>query len=505
MSINKLSAHPGVQLPSAVTRTAIAGLLSAVAVAVAPLVLLLGWWSLLIPIYAVCVVFAVLVPGRFIFPLLATCVVIEPNAIDFTMPLSIAFHYMPPGVETPLTISPFEVLLSITSVSLVLRTRTNDYVRPKLPALVWALPVLMFVGLAWGLRNGSETNFAYHEMRGLIFGAIAFVAIWRLDGLREQVVMRWAIGSSFLLGLVLLARYQFYLRSGELGITSELAYAHEDAVYLAFGVLLGTVLFLKAEAMPVRMFAVVHVLVNLSALVASGRRAGTLALCVGVIGFGWLLFKHRPVLVVAVAVPLLMCSSVYLAAYWNKEYGALAQPARAIKSQIDPSDRDQSSDQYRETEAYNVEQTIRFNRPLGIGFGQPFGQFQPLPDLRSFWPLQHYTPHQNILWLWLKMGVLGVSAFLALWAMAFRRCIVHANSYGKETVPFASILVACGLLMFLAYAKIDLALIATRSAVGLAILVAVALRLPAINGSLGGRGVAMSKKVAGDMKWPTST
>lgn len=468
--------RPGLQIPEAITRTASGMLLMVIALAVAPLVLLLGWWSLLLPVYAACAVFAIVSPGRFIFPLLATCTVIEPNAIDFTKHLSTAFHYMPPGVELPLTISPFEVLLLVTSASLVVRTRSNEQSRPKLPVLLWAIPVLMLLGLGWGLSTGAPTNIAYHEMRGLIFGTVAFLAIWRLDGLREQLVMRWAIGSAFLLGVVLLARYLFYLRSGELGITSEVAYAHEDAVLLAFGVLLGIVLFLRAESLPVRLFAVIHSLVVLSALVASGRRAATLALCVGCVCFAWLMFKHRPVLVIAVTVPALMCSAVYLGAYWNKEHGAIAQPARAIRSQIDPSERDQSSDQYRGTEAYNVEQTIRFNRPLGIGFGKPFGQFQPLPDLRSFWPFQHYTPHQNILWLWLKMGFVGISAFLALWVIAFRRCIIQTSRLRDGAIPYAPILVACGLLMFLAYAKVDLALIATRSTVGIGILLALALR-----------------------------
>lgn len=476
--MNVATNGPGAQVPEELNRIAVGVLLAALAIAVAPLVLFLGWWSLVIPIYTVCAVFATLSPSRFIFPLLGTCAVIEPNAIDFTKHLSTALHYMPPGVELPLTISPFEVLLFVTSASLVLRTRSGEQHRPKLPVLLWAIPFLVLVGLAWGLRNGAPTNIAYHEMRGLIFGTVAFLAIWRLDGLREAVVMRWAVGSAFLLGLVLLARYLFYLRSGELGIPSEVAYAHEDAVLLAFGVLLGIVLFMRAESMPVRLFAVVHSLVVMSALVASGRRAATLALVVGLACFAWLMFKHRPVLIIAVTIPALMCSAVYLGAYWNKEYGALAQPARAIRSQIDPSERDQSSDEYRAIEAYNVEQTIRLNRPFGVGFGNPFGQFQPLPDLRSFWPFQHYTPHQNILWLWLKMGFAGIGAFLALWVIAFRRCIIQSSRLRDGAIPYAPILVACGLLMFLAYAKVDLALIATRSTVGLGILLAIAFRFP---------------------------
>ncbi len=182
--------------------------------------------------------------------------------------------------------------------------------------------------------------------------------------------------------------------------------------------------------------------------------------------------------VLALSIPGLLAGIAYLAIFWNQEYGALAQPARAIRSQIDPSARDASSDDYRVRERYNVTETLKLNRIFGIGFGRPFAQFQPLPDLTDFWPLQAYTPHQNVLWLWLKMGVVGVAVILGLWLVAFKRCLEAIRSTPKTApLPATAVILAASLLMYLAYAQIDLALTGTRGIAPLAAAIALCLRL----------------------------
>lgn len=469
-----------VPMPQFVVRAVVAAGLLLVAGAAGALVVVLGWWSLVVPAYGIALVSAFGWPHRFVFVLLCAGLVIEPAAIDFTWPIAIALYEIPPGIELPLTIAPFEILLVVTAVALFFRTRANFGMREPLPLVVWLIPGAVLLGLAWGLRNGAPTNLAYHEMRGLLYGIFGFFIVWRLDGLRERSVFYWALGASSVMAMILLLRYVFYVRPGNYSVPLELAFSHEGAVFLSFGFVLGCVLLFRAESLPPRLFALLHCAITLGALVGTSRRAGTLALLVGTIALFYLLFRFRPVLVVAIAVPSLMLGTLYLGAYWNKEYGALAQPARAIRSQISPNERDQSSDLYREREAYNVEQTIRLNRPLGVGFGVPFAQFLPLPDLSDRWPLQSYTPHQNILWLWLKMGFLGICTFLAVWAVAFRRCVLNSRSLVNGQIPYVPMILAAGLLMYLAYAKVDLALIGSRSAVGLAVILALALRLPSV-------------------------
>jgi hypothetical protein len=450
---------------------------SALALASAASIVLLGYWALALPLYAAFALAAVAFPERFAVFFLALAIGIEPGAIDFTRPLSLMLYDLPPGVTLPITITPFEVLLTLTAVSMAFRPHRTRDLAPKFPVILYAMPCVVLLGVAYGTYKGGPLHLAYHEARGLLFGTAAFFIATRMANRPGTAALRSVFAGTAVLGAIVVARYVFYLRDGS-GPSSDIAFAHEDAIFLSFGAVLGTALLFTTTSIPPRILLIGYNLLMLAAIVSSGRRAATLGLIVGVIALGWFLVRKRPGQVLALGVPALILGAVYLGVYWNHSYGATAQPARAIRSQIDPSARDQSSDVYRDVERYDVEQTIRYSRVFGVGFGRPFAQFQPLPYLGDFWPLQSYTPHQNILWLWLKMGVLGVSVYLATWVIAFRRCVVNFAGAPARTVPLLPMLLGCGLLMYIAYAKVDLAFIGARSAAPLAVLLALAFQLP---------------------------
>ena len=65
-----------------------------------------------------------------------------------------------------------------------------------------------------------------------------------------------------------------------------------------------------------------------------------------------------------------MIAAFYFPAYWNNT-GALAGPARAVKSAVSPNARDESSDVYRIQENQNLRLNIREGGVLGKGFGLP--------------------------------------------------------------------------------------------------------------------------------------
>lgn len=462
-------------LPSPVSSLLLAGGLLVLGCFGGLCVALLGPAALGIPILFAIAAFLVVAPSRLVMPLLVVGIVFEPNAIDFTQPIADIVWLPPANVPLPLTVSSFEILLLVLATSLIIRG-VRSHATP-LPPIAWGIALMLTFGLLYGLYYSAPYNLAYHEARGLLFGILAFVVAWRMPELNREYVIKWLLVASTALGATLLARYLFLIRTGATDVAPESAFAHEDAVFLAFGFVLGCLVFFRAESLPPRIFAVLHNVLVFSALVGSSRRAATLALVVGLGTVALMTFPRRPGLVIAISAPTLLIGSVYVAAYWNQEYGAMAQPARAIRSQISPSERDENSDTYRMSEVYNVEQTIRFNRIFGIGFGHPFGQFQPLPDLTGGWPLQYYTPHQNILWLWLKMGALGVTVFLAAWVIAFRRCLIACRGAPAAAFPVIPIIIGAGLVMYLVYTKVDLALVPTRSAAAFAVLIAVSYRL----------------------------
>jgi O-antigen ligase len=96
--------------------------------------------------------------------------------------------------------------------------------------------------------------------------------------------------------------------------------------------------------------------------------------------------------------------------------------------------------------------------------------------LQSFWPLQHYTPHQNVLWLWLKTGIIGITAFLALWALAISRCIRYLRA--NREYPMTAIVIISSLLMFAIFATVDQGLVVSRAAIPFGAAIGAAFALP---------------------------
>lgn len=81
-----------------------------------------------------------------------------------------------------------------------------------------------------------------------------------------------------------------------------------------------------------------------------------------------------------------------------------------------------SSDRYRLEEQRNVIAEIRRSPVRGIGLGVPWSGRYPLSEEHEGG--RHYT-HTTILWWWLKLGVLGAVAYVAvlLWAVAAARSV----------------------------------------------------------------------------------
>ncbi len=466
----------------------VAALVCALAAAGAAVVIaIMGLWSLLLPVYSAALVAAFAYPKHTAATLLALGIVFEPNASDITEPISSAIYSMPPGWEHAfdLTISPIEVAIIAVAVSLFLR-RGQAARRLRLPLVALAVPVAIGLGLVYGFMRGGPTNLAYTESRGLLAGFALFYIGARLGPDHLPTMARTVVLGVLGLSTLSLIRY-FGVRSGDSSVPIEFVFAHESALIMGVGLLLGGAQLLRAKDLKGRLLMVGYCAVVFAAMLATGRRAATLVVLIGVLSMGLSLLPRRPILVLSLGGILAIGFTAYLAAYWNQEYGALAQPARAVRSQFDPTVRDESSDSYRQIEKSDVIETIRLNRVFGVGFGRPFVQFQLLPDLKSFWPLQSYTPHQGILWLWLKMGWLGISVFLGFVMLVLQRCrdrMALLRHMPIDSLEWMAAAVAFSVvLMFIVYSTVDLGFASTRSLAPAAIAAGIVLAWPAVRGA----------------------
>ena len=439
-----------------------------------------GFVSVVVLGYLVMLVAAILVPRGFAIFLISAVIIIEPGAIVVSGNLAPFLYQFPPGWDIlfPVTIDPHEFFILVTAGSLAARRPQAIEHAPRMPLLAWAVPVMLAAGMAYGLYKGAPDSLVYNEARGIIYGIAVFYIAWRMRDTSPRTVIFAVFAATTALSVILLYRYVTEIRLNQNSIPNQFAFTHEAVIFLGIGAIVGAVMLLRVRDMQTRLLLVAYLVLVIAAMMATGRRSGTLVFLIAALVSAWLLLPKRPALVLGFTAIMILLGGVYLGAYWNKTTGAAAQPARAIRSSIDPAPRDISSDSYRDLERANVLLTIEANRPLGIGFGAPFYRVHPLPEL-PWWSLQFHTPHTNLLWLWLKMGLLGASVFLGTWVIAMARCVRSIGDAPRRARPPMLPLVLAGTLaMYMAFAEVDLVLTGTRPIAPLAIALALALTMP---------------------------
>ena len=162
---------------------------------------------------------------------------------------------------------------------------------------------------------------------------------------------------------------------------------------------------------------------------------------------------------------LMLCAviaPVYGLATWNSE-SLIAMPTQAIKSQFAPDQRDASSDRYRDIENVNLRATAAENPLLGIGFGLPMTQEQILPDIRGSYEWYLHLPHNNLLWLAMTTGMLGLSTFAWFIASALLKTVAAIRAAaGDPRLCALYVLSLLSTAMFLTFALYDQGLMSQR-------------------------------------------
>ena len=110
--------------------------------------------------------------------------------------------------------------------------------------------------------------------------------------------------------------------------------------------------------------------------------------------------------------PVALLVGIYLGIFWNSDSG-IALPAQLVKASFF-NDREDAGEKYysnlyRVQERYNLAVTIRGAAAAGIGFGKTYQN--PVKLAKISFPLWEYIPHNEILWLLVKMGAVGFALF----------------------------------------------------------------------------------------------
>lgn len=131
----------------------------------------------------------------------------------------------------------------------------------------------------------------------------------------------------------------------------------------------------------------------------------------------------------------------YVLAGWESK-AAVFKPAQMVRSIVDP--QSDGSTMWREYENFNLISTYQIHPIIGSGYGIPYVEFFPMPEIP--YDLEHYAPHNSILGLWCYAGVLGFFALTILWAggIYFGMRVYHTT---REPMYRAAALVSFGSIL----------------------------------------------------------
>jgi len=460
-----------------------------------PLLVYVGWsqgYTTVLAAIAALVALAV-VPWRPILGLyivVACAVVIEQEALVgtpiFTDHLYIFFWpvrldgIMP---ERPIGFFMLAVVLILVFVRLFTRKRALYGGRLFYPFM--ALLACLAMGALHGMTSGGAFRIIILEVRPWWYLFVTYILAYNVVTQVQHVRnILWItiLGSAFkgVQGVYIV--YTYF--GGHINGHNEIM-AHEQSFFFVLVLLLLALMLLHSVNWAQLLAILAGAPCLVIALLANNRRADYVALLVG-IGVAWLLVilvkpQTRKALITILVICLLL-GAAYVYAFRHGT-GTLAEPARAVVSVFEPSAsdaRDLSSNLYRTIEDYDLKYTEAQSPLLGYGFGKPFLQPKVLPNVVDLDPYYLFIPHNNVLWMWMRLGPLGYAALWYLFGSAIvAGCMIARRLKNRELQLFAIFAVAT-LVMEIVLAYSDYQFFFYRNMIFVGVVLGVLMKLPTI-------------------------
>ncbi len=382
---------------------------------------------------------------------------------------------------------PIGVLVLFVLAVLVLRRFATRQPLLQGGGLIW--PYLLFIGvvafgLLHGLATGGDLKSAVVAVRPLWYLFISYVLAYNLVTRREHVqtfiwIVVLGIGFRALLGFYLyVAVYHAHLPAdGEL-------MAHEESFFFASFLLLVVLQALHARHKKLFGLGVALSPIVLITMIANQRRTDYIALILAIVVAWALVIAVRPEVrarMLTIGLCVLVLGVGYVAVFGNST-STIASPAHSIISAFNPSGDKVTSNLYRTMEDNDTQYTAAQSPLIGIGFGQPFLQPDPLvsiyPQIQQDDPYYNYVPHNNLYWILFSLGLTG---YFALWylfgSMIVKGCLIAKQLRDPylRTVAIFAVGVFC---MEIVVAYADYQLFFYRNVFFVGLLAGVLMRLP---------------------------
>jgi hypothetical protein len=349
------------------------------------------------------------------------------------------------------------LLLMVLFIYLVKRGQWGTRWLPRTHLSLAIRCVLACVALAVmvGQAHGGDLRVALMEARPYVYLATTYflTAVF----IRERRAIRavlWAFVGSVAFKSV--QGIYVWVENRHMYPKPESYITHEASYFFVIYIMLVLALWLFGQRDSMRTWATRLLPLVIFANTVNDRRAAWEMLGGALLCFGVIAYKALPIrrhLLGKTIVGLVLVSAVYFPVMWNSS-SSLGVPARAIKSQIAPSTRDADSDTYRVQENANLELNIKQDGLLGKGFGVKIDYALPITDISQTDPLIAYIPHNDVLDVLMRMGVLGG---VAMWFLIASGIILGsrlAMSRDRE-VAVIGMLLACSIVAYALMGAVD--------------------------------------------------
>ena len=353
-----------------------------------------------------------------------------------------------------------------------------------LPFLLFLLAVVM--GIAHGLASGGVAKTIVLEVRPLWYLFIAYLIAYNFITQKRHVraIIWMLIVSAGVKGAQGTYIYLVLLHGSTTGHNEIMA--HEESFFFVAMLLLLVLFVLHHPYRPQVVALLLITPVVVLAMVANQRRADYVALLAGIIVSWALIFMVKPQARKWLAIGMVICAVIgtaYVLAF-SHSTGSLGGPARAVISVFIPADadpRDAASNAYRVIENSDLIFTMKQSPIIGWGFGKPFLQPTPLPNIVTLDPYYNYVPHNTIYWIWMRLGAVG---YFLLWYLLGGAIVRGCGVVRRLRDPYLqliAIFVVAVTVMEIIVAYADYQLFFFRNVLYLGLLLGLLMKLPALD------------------------
>ena len=311
-------------------------------------------------------------------------------------------------------LNPLELQLILLLLAWFIAVSVNK--KTKVQSITaWGLALIFLVTLIASMLHGLSTGGVFlpalWELRAFFYFGFLYFFVPQIIQTKEQIsTLLWIF-----IACVTVKALQGIVRFTAQGLSfrgMETLTNHEDPVFITILIMLLLAFVLFNAKVKHRTVLLWLLLPLIFGFFTGQRRASYGGLIISFVVLVVLLSGRERLLLFKSLAPFLIVAAIYSAVFWNSE-SKLASPVKLIKSAFF-TDKEEAGERYlsnlyREFERYDLAYTVSSSPVTGLGFGKKY--LMPIPLAEIPFPLRDYIPHNEILWLIVKMGAAGFFVF----------------------------------------------------------------------------------------------